>query len=203
MFWLCARNAAWVPSLVAQPVPSRIAPYSPTNVLPVLGMIALVSECTPARRQNVVSGWRLTMPDIDARPDVHGAGWTRNRRLRAIRRWGWGRRWWRWRPSSRWMAQCFGAPTAGSPNTLLVQAVPLTTSGRRTSRSRRSALVSCPQTRRNRLPTRRRSSHWCGRGDASRVAQDFDRANGGIAEHAVGAGGTVGQRPVGVQPFAP
>ena len=48
---LCARNAACVSSLVVQPLPSRIAPYSPTNVSPVFGLIELVSECTPARRQ--------------------------------------------------------------------------------------------------------------------------------------------------------
>jgi hypothetical protein len=51
---LCARNAACVASSVDQPVPSRIAPYSPTNVLPLFGLIELVNRCTPARRQNVV-----------------------------------------------------------------------------------------------------------------------------------------------------
>ena len=55
------RNAACVSSVVVQPVPSRIAPYSPTKVLPVFGVIELVRECTPARRQNVVvPGFRLT-----------------------------------------------------------------------------------------------------------------------------------------------
>ena len=41
---LCARNAACVSSAVVQPVPSRIAPYSPTKVLPVFGLIELVND---------------------------------------------------------------------------------------------------------------------------------------------------------------
>ena len=48
------RNAAWVGSLVVQPLPSRMAPYSPTKVSPVFGVMALVNACTPAFRQNVV-----------------------------------------------------------------------------------------------------------------------------------------------------
>ena len=48
---LCARKAACVSSAVVQPVPSRIAPYSPTKVLPVFGLIELVNRCTPIRRQ--------------------------------------------------------------------------------------------------------------------------------------------------------
>ena len=61
MSWLWARNAPWFGSVVAQPVPSRIAPYSPTKILPVFGVIALVIGCTPALRQNVVlPGNRLT-----------------------------------------------------------------------------------------------------------------------------------------------
>ena len=51
---LCARNAPCVSSLVLQPLPSRIAPYSPTNVFPVLGLIELRREWVPALRQNVV-----------------------------------------------------------------------------------------------------------------------------------------------------
>ena len=58
---LCARNAACVSSAVVQPLPSRIAPYSPTNVFPVFGLIELHRECVPALRQNVVlPGLRLT-----------------------------------------------------------------------------------------------------------------------------------------------
>src|SRR5262245_15984470 len=61
-----ARNAASVPSVVAQPVPSRIAPYSPTKVFPVFGVIGRFTGCTPALRQNVVGpGCRLTTEVIE------------------------------------------------------------------------------------------------------------------------------------------
>src|SRR5574339_587968 len=49
------RNAASSGFELVQPVPSRIAPYSPTKVLPVFGVIELIRECTPALRQNVVA----------------------------------------------------------------------------------------------------------------------------------------------------
>ena len=61
-----AMNAAAFGSDVVQPVPSRIAPYSPTKVLPVFGLIELVNRCTPVRRQNVVPpGDMLTRSWID------------------------------------------------------------------------------------------------------------------------------------------
>src|SRR5262245_51240551 len=54
MSWLCARNAACVSSAVDHPVPSTIAPYSPTNTSPVFGVIEALMRWVPARRQNVV-----------------------------------------------------------------------------------------------------------------------------------------------------
>jgi hypothetical protein len=61
-----AINAAAFGSDVFQFEPSRIAPYSPTKVLPVFGLIELVNRCTPARRQNVVPpGYMLTRGWID------------------------------------------------------------------------------------------------------------------------------------------
>ena len=75
---LCARNAPCVSSLVLQPLPSRIAPYSPTNVSPVFGLIELVSECTPARRQKVVPPnsrltklWMTLPGQMSTAPDGH------------------------------------------------------------------------------------------------------------------------------------
>src|SRR5690349_13682460 len=63
---LSAMNAAASGFDVVQPVPSRIAPYSPTKVLPVFGVIEPVNRCTPARRQNVVlPGDMLTRDWID------------------------------------------------------------------------------------------------------------------------------------------
>ena len=79
MSWLCARNAAWLSSLVVQPVPSRIAPYSPTNVLPVFGVIALRSEWMPALRQNVVfPGLSLMAAWMLVPGEMLIPSWTRN-----------------------------------------------------------------------------------------------------------------------------
>jgi hypothetical protein len=54
MSWLCPRNAPCVESVVTHADPSRIAPYSPMKVFPVFGVIELVTEWTPALKQNVV-----------------------------------------------------------------------------------------------------------------------------------------------------
>src|SRR4029453_1420805 len=48
------RNAPASRSVVLQPVPSRIAPYSPTKVLPAFGVTDWDQRCVPAAMQNVV-----------------------------------------------------------------------------------------------------------------------------------------------------
>src|SRR5436190_17664527 len=49
------RNAACESSVVVQPVPSRIAPNSPTKVLPVFGVSDRFTTCVPALKQYVVA----------------------------------------------------------------------------------------------------------------------------------------------------
>ena len=104
-------------SVVVQPVPSRIAPYSPTKVLPVFGLIELVSECTPARRQNVVEpvceltmrgiGWPGQMSTAPAGHVIVGLGPYDDDGGAVVLMW-----------------HCFAVPKIGSPNTPFVHGVP-------------------------------------------------------------------------------
>src|SRR5262245_16990732 len=127
MSWLCARNAACVVSVVDQLAPSRIAPYSPTNVLPVFGCTELFTGCTPARRQNVVApGLRLTklwmvwpgrMSTEPAGQVIEDCGPTADEEGGGGGGGGGG-------VDDAPVAHCFTTPGAGSPKTLLVHGVP-------------------------------------------------------------------------------